>query len=180
MHHRDVVLATLDAGLVDADQAHVAHVVLGARHADVMRDAPPQPLAAHAQQVGGLGNGKLMAQGQRERLEQQGEAAARAGPKHFDQIGLGAGGAFDAGQLGVQPSFVLEEVEVAPCVQSAVRNQIELRASDLDVTLPVDHQARAVWAFVASLDLRALYARIKAVEGSRYSALGVPPSTRPS
>jgi len=68
----------------------------------------------------------------------------------------------------------------APRVQSAVRDQIELRASDLDATLPVDNQARAVWAFVASLDLHALYARIKAVEGSRYSALGVPPSTRPS
>ena len=53
-----------------------------------------------------------------------------------------------------------------PRVQSAVRNQVELRACDLNATLPADHQARAVWAFVLSLDLQALYARIKAVEGS--------------
>ena len=53
----------------------------------------------------------------------------------------------------------------APRVQSAVRNQIELRACDLDSALPADHQARAVWAFVQSSDLQALYARIRAVEG---------------
>jgi transposase len=54
----------------------------------------------------------------------------------------------------------------APRVQSAVRNQVELRACDLDSALPADHQARAVWAFVQSLDLQALYAQIRAVEGS--------------
>jgi transposase len=54
----------------------------------------------------------------------------------------------------------------APRVQSAVRNQVELRACDLDSSLPADHQARAVWAFVQSLDLQALYARIRAVQGS--------------
>jgi transposase len=53
-----------------------------------------------------------------------------------------------------------------PRVQSAVRNQVELRACDLDASLPADHQARAVWAFVQSRDLRALYAQIRAVEGS--------------
>ena len=54
----------------------------------------------------------------------------------------------------------------APRVQSAVRNQVELRACDLDASLPAEHQARAVWAFVQSLDLQALYAQIRAVEGS--------------
>jgi transposase len=54
----------------------------------------------------------------------------------------------------------------APRVQSAVRNQVELRACDLDSSLPGDHQARAVWAFVQSLELQALYAQIRAVEGS--------------
>ena len=53
----------------------------------------------------------------------------------------------------------------APRVQSAVRNQVELRACDLDSSLPGDHQARAVWAFVQSLDLQALYGHIQAVEG---------------
>ena len=32
--------------------------------------------------------------------------------------------------------------------------------------MPADHQARAVWSFVQSLDLQALYAQIRAVEGS--------------
>ena len=54
----------------------------------------------------------------------------------------------------------------APREQSAVRNQIELRACDLDSSLPADHQARAVWAFVQSHDLQALYGQIRAVEGS--------------
>jgi len=54
----------------------------------------------------------------------------------------------------------------SPRVQSAVRNQVELRACDLDSSLPAEHQARAVWAFVQSLDLQALYAQIRAVEGS--------------
>jgi len=53
----------------------------------------------------------------------------------------------------------------APRVQSAVRNQVELRACDLDSSLPGDHQARAVWAFVQSLDLQALYGQIQAIEG---------------
>jgi transposase len=53
----------------------------------------------------------------------------------------------------------------APRVQSAVRNQVELRACDLDSSLSADHQARAVWAFVQSLDLQALYGQIQAVEG---------------
>lgn len=54
----------------------------------------------------------------------------------------------------------------SPRVQSAVRNQVELRACDLDSALPADHPARAVWAFVQSIDLQALYAQIRAVEGS--------------
>ena len=53
-----------------------------------------------------------------------------------------------------------------PRVQSAVRNQVELRVCDLDSALPADHQARAVWAFVQSSDLQALYACIRAIEGS--------------
>jgi transposase len=54
----------------------------------------------------------------------------------------------------------------APRVQNTVRNQVELRAFDLDSSLPADHQAGSVWAFVQSLDLQALYAQTRAVEGS--------------
>lgn len=49
-------------------------------------------------------------------------------------------------------------------VMAAQRDQIELRACDLDALLGGDHAARTVWAFVQSLDLEPLYARIKAVQ----------------
>ncbi|MBP6776602.1 MAG: IS1182 family transposase [Piscinibacter sp.] len=45
------------------------------------------------------------------------------------------------------------------------RNQIELRAVDLEALLAPDHAARTVWAFVQSMDLAPLYARIKSVAG---------------
>ena len=47
---------------------------------------------------------------------------------------------------------------------AAQRDQIELRACDLDSLLGGDHAARTVWAFVQSLDLGPLHAKIKAVE----------------
>lgn len=50
-------------------------------------------------------------------------------------------------------------------VMSAQRDQLELRACDLDSLLPAEHAARTVWAFVQSMDLAPLYARIKAVQG---------------
>lgn len=54
-----------------------------------------------------------------------------------------------------------------PRVMSAQRDQIELRAVDLDAMLAGDHPARSVWAFVGALDLAPLYAQIKSVEGGR-------------
>ena len=56
-------------------------------------------------------------------------------------------------------------VQGAPRVLLAERNQIELRAVDLDATIPLDHPARNVWAFVEGLDLTALYTAIGSVEG---------------
>ena len=47
----------------------------------------------------------------------------------------------------------------------AQRDQVELRACDLDAALAPDHAARSVWAFVQRLDLTALYASIKSVRG---------------
>jgi transposase len=55
--------------------------------------------------------------------------------------------------------------EGAPRVLMAERNQIELRAVDLDATIAIDHPARNVWAFVERLDLSALYGAIGSVEG---------------
>ena len=45
------------------------------------------------------------------------------------------------------------------------RAQMRLVPMDLESLLPVDHQARAVWAFVDRLDLGEFYARIESREG---------------
>ncbi len=50
-------------------------------------------------------------------------------------------------------------------VQMPNRSQMEWCASDLEALLPEDHRARLVWGYVLRLDLSALYAQIKAVEG---------------
>ena len=54
----------------------------------------------------------------------------------------------------------------APRVQRPNRAQLEFRPVDLEGLLPADHRARIVWEFVEGLDLSALYAEIRAVEGS--------------
>jgi transposase len=53
----------------------------------------------------------------------------------------------------------------APRLIRPNRQQLELRPADLEGLLPADHRARLVWQFVESLDLRAFYARVLAVEG---------------
>src|SRR6056297_1223513 len=53
----------------------------------------------------------------------------------------------------------------APRLVTPNRAQVELRAVDLESLLPEDHEVRAVWAFVESLDLEPLYAQIRAREG---------------
>ena len=45
------------------------------------------------------------------------------------------------------------------------RNQLELRASDLESLLPSGHRARLVWGYVERQNLEGLYAGIKATEG---------------
>jgi transposase len=61
----------------------------------------------------------------------------------------------------------------APRLREPVRNQIELRAMDLDSLIGADHPARAVWAYVERLDLGVLEDQIKAREGRP----GHPPAT---
>jgi transposase len=54
-----------------------------------------------------------------------------------------------------------------PRVLRPNREQLELRATDLESLLPPDHRARAVWDFVCGLDLSPWYEAIRAVEGER-------------
>jgi transposase len=57
------------------------------------------------------------------------------------------------------------EGQGAPRVRAPVRDQVDLHWAALDDLIPPDHAVRAVWAFVAGLDLSPLYASIKAREG---------------
>jgi transposase len=50
-------------------------------------------------------------------------------------------------------------------VIEADRSQVSWDLVDLDAWLPADHLARMIWAFTGTLDLSALYAAIKSVEG---------------
>lgn len=79
----------------------------------------------------------------------------------------GQGGLFVEGDLPAgEPARVESARRVgAPRLLHAQRDQVELRAVDLDATLAPDHPVRTVWAFVQSLDLAPLHARIKSVEG---------------
>ena len=45
------------------------------------------------------------------------------------------------------------------------RNQLEFRATDLELLLPEGHRARLVWAYVMRADLEPIYAGIQAVVG---------------
>jgi transposase len=64
------------------------------------------------------------------------------------------------------PEKALErEVEGLPRLVSPNRSQLELRPIDLESLLSEDHPARAVWAFVESLDLEPIYGKIRSVEG---------------
>lgn len=48
-------------------------------------------------------------------------------------------------------------------MKSPQRNQVELHPVELHSPLAQEHLNRTVWAFVQSMDLAALYARIKSV-----------------
>jgi len=64
-----------------------------------------------------------------------------------------------------EPQAAVPEAKGAPRLVRANRAQMELRAVDLEGLLSMDHPARAVWEFVESLDVSALYAEVAAVEG---------------
>lgn len=68
---------------------------------------------------------------------------------------------------GATPAAEPLRGEAAARLLYAERRQVELRPVDLDATLPPNHPARTVWAFVQSMDLAPLYAGIKSREGGR-------------
>ena len=59
-----------------------------------------------------------------------------------------------------------DEVRGAVRLLRPHREQLQLRAVDLEALVAANHPVRAIWDFVESLDLEALYARVRAVEGA--------------
>jgi transposase len=57
------------------------------------------------------------------------------------------------------------EAEGKPRLREPVRDQVELRAVDLESLLGADHPARLIWAYVVRLDLSELEEPIKSREG---------------
>ena len=80
----------------------------------------------------------------------------------------GRSGLFDEGELPASaPRQAPAASPASARVMTPQRDQIELRAVDLDALLAPDHPARSVWAFVQALDLGPLYAQIQSVQGGR-------------
>jgi transposase len=50
----------------------------------------------------------------------------------------------------------------SPRLREPVRDQVELRAVDLEALLPAEHPARVIWAYVEKLDLAALEQAVRA------------------
>jgi transposase len=76
------------------------------------------------------------------------------------------------GELPEQTADQRPAIAAPPRLREPQRDQVELRIVDLDSLLPLDHPARAVWAYVEQLDLSPLLDAIKAREG----APGHPPA----
>ena len=68
--------------------------------------------------------------------------------------------------LATQAAPSAEAVPGRPRLREPVRDQIELRAVDIDSLIGSDHSARLIWAYVERLDLSELEDAIKAREGT--------------
>jgi transposase len=73
---------------------------------------------------------------------------------------MGVDGLF--GELPEGSRVVCETPRGAPRLREPKRDQIELRAMDIESLIGDDHRARLIWDYVASLDLSDLEDRIKA------------------
>lgn len=139
-HHAvEALMPLLGAGLINADPAHTPHVVLSTRQRDVVSDPRPKLLGGHTHQAHRLADRQLPAQRQGQGLEKQGETAAfpRQGHRHLGR--LAAATALDAGYFGMQPGFILKEVEVTPTPGHAVMDALVGRPADW-----ADHALRLV------------------------------------
>ena len=135
VHHGDGAQAT-DVFLVHAHRIDRAHVDLCVGPLDHGVQRAPQALVGHTQQAADLPHrhARHPHQGQHQCLEQQGEAAALARPRHGDLLHLRiapirTGPAAHARYCRMHQGAVLEEVQVLPIPQQAVVDRLIRRAT---------------------------------------------------
>ena len=151
VYDRDVVLSLSQAGLVNADDLYLRHVVQRACRTHVMFNAPPELFVRAAQQRCGLAHRQLLAKRQRKGFKQRCKTTAFACPGNINLAGFAAGATGNAGHLSVQPGFKLEEVQVPPftckAVMHALRRSTTVRARQavgVASQIEVDTSARSV------------------------------------
>lgn len=66
--------------------------------------------------------------------------------------------------FGVKPAIEIV-IDRRPRLRPVDRSQMILYPTDIDMIIPQDHEARAVWQLVGSLDLSSYYSEILSVEG---------------
>jgi hypothetical protein len=120
IENRDVRLAALACGLIDADGANPGMTLPGTRLAHMMVDHAPQSATAHAQQPTRRQDRHGRCQHQRQGLKQKREAASLTRPRHWNLRHLAAIGTGHARHLGMQMRFVLKEIQMAPRARQAI------------------------------------------------------------
>ena len=70
---------------------------------------------------------------------------------------------------------IAERAAGGPRMREPVRDQIELRAMDIESLIGADHPARVIWAYVERLDLSALEEAIRAREDTAGTGAGDAP-----
>ncbi len=114
-----VAVAFPAAGFIDTDPGHATPIALGMGLIDIVAEHSPQPGVVNAKRVGRLADRHLGNQQQRPRFEQQGEAAAGPGPRHFDLMHA-ALRALGPGNFRYQLGLVLPKVQVPPAPLASI------------------------------------------------------------
>ena len=111
--HGDIVVSALRRRLVEADRLEPAEIEPGDGLADIVLDDAPQALIGDADDAGGGQHRHLARQDHRRLLEQEGEPASLARPRHLDALDPVIG-AIRARHLGGDVAMVLEEIQMPP------------------------------------------------------------------